>query len=308
MENKDYTTEIKKLLDRSDEELFAKQVEIWNEPSLAVPQSDINNAYQRIEGLMGKERSRRRLLLMASLSVAAAIAVAAFVCWQYISPGDSPVVQEQRYAEICTRHEGVKVLTLEDGTTVHLNSETSLVYPHSMTGSVREVFLTGQAFFEVAKDTLRPFIVHASDCDIRVTGTKFDVRAYPDENLMTTSLLEGGVEISMNGVDNPVILNPGWRLSIDCESGEFSKESIREHEAPNWHNGEFSASNKTFAQIARDLERRDGVRIVIRKERIANKLFYISFVNGETTEEILNALNVSKEFRIRNENGVYFIE
>ena len=308
MENKDYTTEIKKLLDRSDEELFAKQVEIWNEPSLAVPQSDINNAYQRIEGLMGKERSRRRLLLMASLSVAAAIAVAAFVCCQYISPGDSPVVQEQRYAEICTRHEGVKVLTLEDGTTVHLNSETSLVYPHSMTGAVREVFLTGQAFFEVAKDTLRPFIVHASGCDIRVTGTKFDVRAYPDENLMTTSLLEGGVEISMNGVDNPVILNPGWRLSIDCESGEFSKESIREHDAPNWHNGEVSACNKAFAQIARDLERRDGVRIVIRKERIANKLFYISFVNGETTEEILNALNVSKEFRIRNENGVYFIE
>lgn len=83
---------------------------------------------------------------------------------------------------------GEYVLVLSDGTTVYLNAESELMYPVKFRGNDRRVFLKGEAYFDVKRDTSKPFIVEANSLDVRVLGTEFGVRAYQDETCIRTTL------------------------------------------------------------------------------------------------------------------------
>lgn len=108
-------------------------------------------------------------------------------------------VYAPEYVEYMAANGDIKEVLLADGTHVYLNAQSRLNCEKSLTGATRDVFLCGEAFFEVAKDTLHPFIVHAAGTQIKVTGTKFNVRAFPDEDNSTTTLVEGGVEVRIPG-------------------------------------------------------------------------------------------------------------
>ncbi|MEK6552667.1 MAG: FecR domain-containing protein, partial [Bacteroidota bacterium] len=110
--------------------------------------------------------------------------------------------------------------TLSDGTIITLNADSKLKYPARFTNGTREIYLEGEAFFEVKQDTSRPFIVHSGNISTTVLGTKFNVSAFPNEKNIAVSLVEGSVKVSKEEsgtIENIVLLQPDQQLVYNIE-------------------------------------------------------------------------------------------
>lgn len=123
------------------------------------------------------------------------------------------------YNTLVVSRGGEYILTLSDGTKVWLNSETELKYPVRFTGNTREVSVKGEAYFEVKRDTLHPFIVHTPYSDTKVLGTSFNVSAYKDETTTTITLVSGKVEVYNQ--HEKCILEPGWQAVAGINPGHW---------------------------------------------------------------------------------------
>lgn len=126
-------------------------------------------------------------------------------------------------------------LQLSDNTRVHLNSGSSLRYPVRFAGDIREVFLTGEGFFEVTKDEERPFVVKTEEVDVRVLGTSFNVNAYPDEKVVATTLVEGKVRVGYGSKNFD--LDPGMQFVYDREDKTANVRTVDMELYTSWKDG-----------------------------------------------------------------------
>jgi hypothetical protein len=173
-------------------------------------------------------------------------------------------------------------LKLSDGSVAYLNSGSSLKYPvEFIKGKERRVYLSGEAFLDVAKDTERPFIVNAADLNIRVFGTKFNVSAYPEDQLKEVVLVEGSVGMypgtEMSGDSEGTMLVPGHKGSYDNTEGNITTEPVVTSIYTSWVNGVMVFRNMTFENILKKLERHYDVKIVNNNGKLASAKFNASF-------------------------------
>ncbi|MHA7111656.1 FecR family protein [Sunxiuqinia elliptica] len=170
---------------------------------------------------------------------------------------------------------------LSDGTVVLLNAGSKLVFPAKFSEKNREVTLDGQGFFEVEKDKTRPFIVKTSSIDIKVLGTVFDVSAYQDEDLATTILVEGKVEVSQKNrlVGNKeYILSPGQGCFYSAEMRESIVRQVNVHKYISWKDGVYQFENMTLLDLVRQVKKYYNKSIQIEGEelelvKMSGKLF-----------------------------------
>ncbi|MEP7257322.1 MAG: FecR domain-containing protein [Flavitalea sp.] len=155
-------------------------------------------------------------------------------------------------------------LQLPDGTNVWLNAASSIKYPIAFTGSERSVSITGEAYFEVAKNAALPFRVNVSNAyQVEVLGTHFNVNAYADENSLNTTLLEGAVKIIAEG-GAPVKIKPGQQARYVQHSGKAVKviDDVNTENIVAWKNGAFSFHDAPIRDVLRQLSRWYDVDIV----------------------------------------------
>lgn len=224
-------------------------------------------------------------------------------------------------------------LTLTDGSSVTLNSDSRLKYPASFDGPSREVYLTGEAYFTIAKDVLHPFIIHTNKMTIRVLGTSFNVRCYPDDDVNETTLIQGSIEVTFP--DRPadkIILKPTDKLVIRNDSAalttktagtqpptphdETTPDSIgnahEEHTKytltgltyyrnqrntiveTSWVDNKLVFNSEELQSVARKMERWYGVSIVIDNEEL-KRLPFTGLFQNETIDEALYALQLSEK-------------
>ncbi len=186
-------------------------------------------------------------------------------------------------------------LQLSDGTMVHLNAGTTLKYPVKfIAGENRQVFLNGEAFFDVAKDKKHPFIVNADALNVRVLGTHFNVSNYPEDAATDVVLVEGSV--GMYGLNEEfdatknTVLKPGYKGSFNRENNAISTKAVITDIYTSWINGGLTFRNMTFKNIITKLERRYNVTIVNKNEKLANEKFNASF-NDESIEKVMSYFN-----------------
>lgn len=173
-------------------------------------------------------------------------------------------------------------LRLSDGSVAYLNAGSSLRYPvEFIDGKERTVFLTGEAFLEVAKDLERPFIVKADDLNIKVFGTKFNVSAYPEDKEKEIVLVEGSVGLysSIGRSDNSegTILTPGTKGSYDNVQGNITTEPVVTSIYTSWVQGVLVFRNMTFENILKKLERHYDLKIINKNPKLASVKFNASF-------------------------------
>lgn len=144
-------------------------------------------------------------------------------------------------------------ITLPDGSRVWLNAASSLKFPTSFTAAQREVFITGEAYLEVAQDQKTPFIVKAGDVGIKVLGTTFNINAYPDEAMISTTLVEGKVQIT-NGTETQT-LQPGQQLMANNKNGITLNKNVDVDQVIAWKNGYFNFEGVGIQTLMRQLER-----------------------------------------------------
>jgi ferric-dicitrate binding protein FerR (iron transport regulator) len=158
--------------------------------------------------------------------------------------------QQLVYNVMSTPMGGQYELTLPDGSNVWLNAGSSITYPTAFPGNERRVKITGEVYFEVARDKNRVFHVSAGDQEIEVLGTHFNINAYTDEGHVKTSLLEGAIKV------NKVLLRPGQAFAHDRIEPTNTEQDVA------WKNGVFNFNNQSLAQVMRQLARWYDLEII----------------------------------------------
>jgi transmembrane sensor len=199
---------------------------------------------------------------------------------------------------IATPKGGQYRLTLADGTNVWLNAASSITFPTSFTGATREVRITGEAYFEVAKDQLHPFKVISENQVIEVLGTHFNVNTYQDEPEQKTTLLEGSVKITRTTNNNnksgeAKILKPGQQSVIKETSEQVRVQSADLEATVAWKNGYFKFDRVDIQTIMRQVARWYDVEIEYRG-KIGNDEFVGSLPRSEQVSGVLRILALAK--------------
>lgn len=196
-----------------------------------------------------------------------------------------------KYNRIETPIGGQYELQLPDGTRVWLNAASSLKYPASFYAlKERSVELSGEAYFEVAKDKTKPFLVKSKGQEVEVLGTHFDVNAYPDEQSVKTTLIEGSVKL--NG---QLTLKPGQQSVLS--DGKFNVKEVNANDAADWKNGEFVFSNEPLTSILKKAARWYGVEIVYEQNLAKVPTFTGSVSRSENISSVLNMLEETSNVR-----------
>jgi hypothetical protein len=203
-------------------------------------------------------------------------------------------------------------LQLSDGTIVHLNSGTTLKYPVKfIAGENRQVFLDGEAFFDVAKDKKHPFVVNADKLNVRVLGTHFNVSSYPEDDLTDVVLVEGSVGMySANetfNADKNTILKPGYKGSFNKNNNHINTKEVNTDMYTAWMNGGLMFRDMSFNNICKKLERRYDVTIVIKSSKLANEKFNASF-GDKPIEKVLTYFEDVYGFEYTTKNKVITIK
>lgn len=151
---------------------------------------------------------------------------------------------------------------LSDGTQVWLNSLSSIRYPVTFTGELRQVEITGEAYFEVAHNSSMPFVVKVNDLQIQVLGTHFNINSYADEPAMKTTLLQGKVRVRSTATNQQLILAPGEQAQMDKQTQAISKTKDVDVDAEvAWRFGLFQFNNADLKTVMRQLERWYDVQV-----------------------------------------------
>lgn len=198
-------------------------------------------------------------------------------------------------------------LELSDGTTVEMNSGSSLRYPVTfLKDGERKVFLEGEAYFDVAKNVNNPFIVHANDLNVKVLGTRFNISAYEEDEAIYTTLQEGSVTV-YDIHENKLQLAPYEQSSWNKSDKSLRKEIVDITPFLAWREGRVIFKNTTFNAIVKKLQRKHDVIIINENQQIENEKFTAAFDN-ESIEQVLQYFSESYEFKFKRNGKMITIE
>ena len=178
----------------------------------------------------------------------------------YKHAGKAKAGREVIYNTIIVPRGGEYQLVLADGSKIWMNSSSSLRYPTSFSGSERKVYLSGEAYFEVAKNARMPFIVKTDKADVKVLGTHFNVKAYNDEELYKTTLLEGAVSVQSSAMINEI--KPGQQAIINGHGQQKITSDINVEEEVAWKNGLFMFTKADVKDVMQQVSRWYDIEVV----------------------------------------------
>lgn len=216
---------------------------------------------------------------------------------------ESNVPLETKYNTIKVPRGGEFFLQLSDGTKVWLNSETTLHYPVQFVGNERNVELTGEAFFEVARNEKVPFLVKSGVQTVRVLGTEFNISSYVENQFITTTLVKGSVEVFIN--NQPKIrqrLLPNEQSSTSKVEGQISKNKVKPFQYIAWKEGRFVFENQNLDEIMNTLSKWYNVDVEFRSENLKHIRFTGNLQRYSNFEEILKKIEKTNEVKFVIEN------
>ena len=193
-------------------------------------------------------------------------------------------------------------LELPDGTVVWVNSESSLRFPEKFTSNRREVFLEGEAYFEVKKDANRPFYVHTEVGKVRVLGTAFNVCAYSNDRFWQTTLVEGSVMI--NQEEKEVLLKPNEQYQIDVRTGKAGLREVLPELYTSWRAGKFYFKAYTFEELVEQLERGYDFKMFYMNEEIKTRRFSGVVNKYQPLEEMFKFLQMTSDVQFNVKGNV----
>ena len=209
------------------------------------------------------------------------------------------------YNTIVVPRKGEYQLILADGSKVYLNSESRLRFPTRFEGKERRVYLEGEGYFEVARDSAKPFIVEAKEVDVRVLGTSFNVMSYDDEFASSVTLLSGKVETT-SGHDT-VRLSPGEQVSITSDN-RMTVQKTDINVVVSWMDGKFGFSNERLDVIMRKICRWYDVEVLYAVPGIRERRFTGAPASNMPLKELLEALSTTTNLQFSLQDGVITIK
>ncbi len=257
--------------------------------------------FLRIVGIRDEQsRDYRRFYRAGILWAALSMPLGFMVAWLILGRNEPATWQE-----VSTRPGETTQIVLSDNTQVTLNGGSTIVYPSSFNDECRQIYFSGEGYFDVQADIRHPFDIITNEARIKVHGTRFNLKSYSDDNMLSVGLDEGSVQFTGNsGV--VVDMVPGDNLSYDKETGTLQKEFSQESSGL-WRKGQYYFKNVTLHDIARDVERLFGVRVLIENEALLHSHYHIALVNGETVDDFIRILSFDSSLKISRSGDTIII-
>lgn len=273
------------------------------------------------------KRSRKQFLHAYKYQVSIAaimIAITAALTFIYLS-------QQQHRYKIVSTDAGMKTkIRLSDGSIIWLNAGSTLKYPEKLDKARREVYLSGEAYFDIKQAPNRPFIIHAQKMDIRVLGTAFNVRSYKDEDFEETSVISGAVEVTVPEEHKVMKVTPNQKVILHKASGRHIKENNMPGSKANtkierqplsvispadtvhvletaWMNNQLIFRNETLLSLSQRLERWYGVKIIIEDQQLA-MLRFSGRADNISIEKLLEVLQSIQPFNYSMQDDIVTIK
>lgn len=267
-------------------------------------QFDSQKAYDLFEARMQSGLNKLPLYKTFNHYIYAAI-LTTFVFLSYFTYQQLmlPSYQESFLSEVKVPNGSKTKLVLQDGTKVWVNSGSTILCEKNYRKNIREICLSGEVYMEVAHMEDCPFIISAGDVKVKVLGTKFNISAYQENEVIKVSLLEGSVEMTTCN-DAPFLLAPKDVAYYNTKTGQVSIRNNVTDNMTSWLNNELYFEGETFEQIIRTLERNYNVKINIHKSSIKERRFGGDFANNETIEQIFEVMSLDGKFKYRIEGNV----
>jgi len=285
-------------------------------------ESSLEEAYAEEPGLPAKTGYRSRVWWLVSLAAAVIVG-----CVLLLPLGSGPGITAS-VNKIHTDPGAKTTVTLPDGSTVVLNAGSWLTYNKDFGISSREIHLTGEAFFDIVRKETVPLVVYAGTVEIRVKGTTFNVRAYPDDETIETSLLTGSIElVSSRDPERKILLRPREKIVVSKKDIPAPATVVQEKVLPEetislarmkpdpvdssyaetaWLENKLVFRSEAFGALARRMERRWNVHIEF-KEREVSELIFTGSFSSETLTEALEALQATVPFTYKIADKTIFI-
>lgn len=300
------TTDRLKLLRQveANDKLKSEFIECKNTYALLSLSDQVNDkkanqeGYLRFNNKIKTKRFRQVLLRITSYAAIITLLIVStyWITANYYTKPFSTIADNRLYVPAGQR---VK-LTLQDGTDVWLNSQTTLVYPAVFSGKERRISVEGEAYFDVAKNPEKPFIVSSQGIEMKVLGTKFNVHSYPGEKDIQTSLIEGSLHVYFSRPDKRgVILKPNEQVTI--KDGTMRIGAIPHHEYFSWRDGIYSFENELLIDILKKLQLYYDIKIEIKDPSIFKWEYTGKFRQRDSIDEILRMIQRIHKFKIEKD-------
>lgn len=293
--------------DKKNQEEFCLLKSYWDaEVSLnhsVLPVLSMEKLQEKIDG-QHKQAARKQLWKYA-LPLAASIALLLTLSIHFLQR-DATMPEVEYYTYLTS--DSKTDLTMDDGTTIILNKNSRLTYSSAYGTDRRSIKLEGEAYFEVAKDSLRPFCVETGNSSITVLGTTFNVKNEIGSDEIAATLVEGS--ICFNAKEQKVILKPGQQLTFNETTNDIGVKPVDTDKYTSWKYGLLKYKSIPFAELIAELKHIYKVEIRIENQRLADPGIVVSgtFSEDQNIEQILKVIAKSLPFQWRNQDGVYHIK
>lgn len=329
------------ILDKNSVELDMLAQTIWDQSSREEESLDKTSILKSVHQKLNFETHSSPALTHSKTNVIklvlryAAIFLIGFgLAWLFFARNSAGIKPSADFYKVTVAYGSKSTIELPDGSTVTLNSGSTLKYPSVFAAENRTVILDGEAFFDVKKNPSKPFLVKTKDITVKVLGTTFNVKSYPDDNLTEATLVTGKVEIIRNNDNsdlsksqNTLVLAPNQKAVFYRESDELAlkveepKVETIEREAPlelkvlvqkeiktenviSWKNNILVFNSEPFGDIIKKLERWYNVEVTLKYTKLSPVVFSGKF-DKESVQEVLHALSLIEPFKYEiNKNQI----
>lgn len=261
---------------------------------------DEDSAYRKISSKLFKKRNTNFWISLQRVAAILFLPVVLFSGLYIYLQNRAPEQEENQFSEVYNTVEtplGMRSsLILPDGTKVWLNAGSKLRYPVLFSKGIRDVQLSGEAFFEVKKNKQWPFRVSAGNMNIMVSGTSFDCNAYPENKLIQTVLVEGKVTIMNSSATETSEMIPGELAIYGKESQQITKKKTDLEKYIAWKSGKLMFREDNMSTVVEKLQRWYNVKIAIEDREISDYVYTATFVD-ESLDQVLKMLSLSAPIR-----------
>ncbi|MDE5416929.1 FecR family protein [Labilibaculum sp. DW002] len=298
--------------------LFDDLKQKWDALELSSSSNDktrvLNNVKERIRAEKKKsEKSVRNLFYgnwyRLAASVALTISLGSLAYYQLSEPFS--ILNTIGYeVKECEAGEN-SVFLLADGSQIVMNGDSRVKYKENLPGIERNIYLEGEAFFDVARNEQKPFVINMDGANVKVLGTSFNVKAYPDDETMETSVLTGKVAFTptkgiLNKEKESIFLIPGDKGFINEKRNQVDKLNVDNQLDIAWMKKNLNFSNTALADLTKSLYRMYGVKFKFTDNDLKDLKITASFEN-EKLEEVMKILEMTSEFSYQIKNDLIVI-
>lgn len=293
---------------KNNQQIYNQTLKVWENCGPFISDEKVVYDKQRVDAAIGRNlaaqvRKMRRQSIFYKIAAILAFPLALGISFYYFSSLGNNDVQPLQICEITSPKGHVSKCVLPDGTEIWVNTGSTISYnTTSFNRESREVELDGEAYFEVTKNAEKPFKVNTTLANIKVTGTSFNVKAYPESGDFETVLAEGSIEMQLNTRNRQTVqLVPGERAVFDLQENGVAIDIVDAQFFTSWRNGEILFKDATLNDLVKELERIYDIRFHMKDETLGEFRFRGMF---SYNNNLIDALE-----KIKRTSGIgYYIE